>query len=347
MSSVFSGSSGHFMQNHRMEESHTNDNTIGTKLIRELMSSTAQRQNSTESPYVHSVSPGPQRATVQHNYSDHACDPVCGDAADPDVFSSFSDTDSKKTAVPRFPQLLYQMLTAVDADGLSHIVSWQPHGRCFVVHKPKDFVEKVMPKYFRQSKMTSFQRQLNLYGFNRLTVGTDRGGYYHELFLCGRPDLSKRIARIRIKGTGIKPAPSPDTEPNFYAMQSCSAKMAEPATVRPNTSTAAGSSSASNPGGMHFSSMAQALQPFLNQNSDVSHSDQTGSHRAAFFGQSNGHSDTVDASLMEGQFAEVDQDTLEAYENSVFRKPLNEEAINKALLRLLVASVPAQPRAEG
>ena len=28
--------------------------------------------------------------------------------------------------------------------------------------------------------MTSFQRQLNLYGFSRLTAGTDRGGYVKD-----------------------------------------------------------------------------------------------------------------------------------------------------------------------
>ena len=59
----------------------------------------------------------------------------------------------------------------------------QPHGRCFVIHKPREFVDQVMPEYFRQSKLTSFQRQLNLYGFRRLTTGADRGGYYHEMFL--------------------------------------------------------------------------------------------------------------------------------------------------------------------
>jgi len=75
-----------------------------------------------------------------------------------------------------------------------------------------------MPKYFRQTKLTSFQRQLNLYGFCRLTSGRDRGGYYHELFLRGRPFLCKRMMRTRIKGTGIKAASSPQTEPDFYAM---------------------------------------------------------------------------------------------------------------------------------
>jgi HSF-type DNA-binding len=76
-------------------------------------------------------------------------------------------------------------------------------------------------RYFRQTKFTSFQRQLNLYGFKRLTVGRDHGGYYHPFFLRGRPDLCKRISRTRIKGNWIKPAPSSETEPNFYEMQFC------------------------------------------------------------------------------------------------------------------------------
>ena len=76
-----------------------------------------------------------------------------------------------------------------------HIVR-QPHGRCFVIHKPKEFVAKVMPLHFRQSKITSFQRQLNLYGFNRITKGLDRGGYYHELFLRHKAFLCANMVRI-------------------------------------------------------------------------------------------------------------------------------------------------------
>ena len=75
-----------------------------------------------------------------------------------------------------------------------------------------------MPKYFRQSKLTSFQRQLNLYGFSRLTSGKDRGGYYHEMFLRHKLFLCQSMTRIRIKGTGIKGKASPETEPDFYSM---------------------------------------------------------------------------------------------------------------------------------
>ena len=73
-------------------------------------------------------------------------------------------------------------------------------------------------RYFRQSKLTSFQRQLNLYGFQRLTRGADAGGYYHELFLRGRVFLAKRMERTKVKGTRFKAASSPDSEPDFYSM---------------------------------------------------------------------------------------------------------------------------------
>lgn len=73
-------------------------------------------------------------------------------------------------------------------------------------------------RYFRQSKLTSFQRQLNLYGFCRLTRGPDAGGYYHELFLRGKLCLCKKMTRTKVKGTKFKAASCPDQEPDFYQM---------------------------------------------------------------------------------------------------------------------------------
>jgi hypothetical protein len=120
-----------------------------------------------------------------------------------------------------FPEKLYEMLQVVDAEDDGHIISWQPHGRCFLIHRKKEFVDHVMPRFFHQSKLTSFQRQLNLYGFVRLTAGKDRGAYYHELFLRGRPDLCRHMTRTRVKGNGMKAASSPSTEPDFYSMEYC------------------------------------------------------------------------------------------------------------------------------
>jgi hypothetical protein len=41
-----------------------------------------------------------------------------------------------------FPSKLYGLLVELDQSGLyAHVASWAPHGRCFKVHKPKEFVD--------------------------------------------------------------------------------------------------------------------------------------------------------------------------------------------------------------
>lgn len=112
---------------------------------------------------------------------------------------------------------LHEILKQVEECGQEHIMSWQAHGRAFSVLDQKLFVEKIMPKFFKQTKFASFQRQLNLYGFQRISSGIDKGAYYHELFLRGKPFLCRRMSRIRVKGNGVRSASRPEEEPDFYS----------------------------------------------------------------------------------------------------------------------------------
>jgi hypothetical protein len=66
-----------------------------------------------------------------------------------------------------FPMKVHRMLHQSRLEGQETIVSWLPHGRAFKIHQPKVFAEVIMPRFFNQSKYTSFQRQLNLYGEER------------------------------------------------------------------------------------------------------------------------------------------------------------------------------------
>jgi hypothetical protein len=75
-----------------------------------------------------------------------------------------------------FPTRLHLMLSSAESEHFDHIVSWQPHGRSFKIHQPLRFATEVMPLWFQQTKFASFRRQLNLYGFSRLTRGADYSG---------------------------------------------------------------------------------------------------------------------------------------------------------------------------
>lgn len=45
-----------------------------------------------------------------------------------------------------FPVKLYKMLEGTQREGLEHVVSWQSHGRCFLVHEPDEFVADILPR---------------------------------------------------------------------------------------------------------------------------------------------------------------------------------------------------------
>jgi hypothetical protein len=54
-------------------------------------------------------------------------------------------TEEPNYGEDNFPVKLHFMLSELETDGMADIVSWQPHGRCFLVHKQMHFVEKVLP----------------------------------------------------------------------------------------------------------------------------------------------------------------------------------------------------------
>jgi hypothetical protein len=108
-----------------------------------------------------------------------------------------------------FPGKLYRLLAEVERKGNTHIVSFTPDEKAFMIHDRDAFMNDVAPKYFRQSRFTSFVRQLNLYGFGRLSYGPNRGAFAHPHFLRGRPEMVSEIQRSP-QGRKIRIQPSHD-----------------------------------------------------------------------------------------------------------------------------------------
>jgi hypothetical protein len=104
--------------------------------------------------------------------------------------------EQQKHSDHAFPLKLHRMLDDAELNGFAHIVSWVEEGAAFKVHDSEEFLEKVMPNYFDQAKYECFRRQLNLYDFNRVSKGPNRGGtYYHRFFLRSDRGLCQNINR--------------------------------------------------------------------------------------------------------------------------------------------------------
>jgi len=99
----------------------------------------------------------------------------------------------KRGAPQVFARKLYQILEEENTDS----ACWNELGNAFFVKDVEEFSEKILMKYFRHCKYQSFQRQLNLYGFRKVTRGPYAGAHAHQYFLKGRADLLVLVRRYR------------------------------------------------------------------------------------------------------------------------------------------------------
>ena len=98
----------------------------------------------------------------------------------------------KRGAPQAFPRKVFEILSEQPAE----IISWTPSGLAFMIHDMPRFVSEVLQKYFAHQKFSSFQRQLNLYGYRRIEPGGDEpaGSFAHDSF---RRDESELLSLVR------------------------------------------------------------------------------------------------------------------------------------------------------
>ncbi|KAI9100573.1 HSF-type DNA-binding-domain-containing protein [Phlyctochytrium arcticum] len=85
----------------------------------------------------------------------------------------------------------------------SKYVEWNDEGDVFIIFHSEEFAEKVLPNYFKHKKFPSFVRQLNIYGFYRVSDARkspyvrnkEACVFSHKFFLRDRPELLAAIKR--------------------------------------------------------------------------------------------------------------------------------------------------------
>jgi HSF-type DNA-binding len=144
------------------------------------------------------------RQHVSDSYHDHSL-------SMPPAGESVSENEDSK----RFPDKLFRVLDRAATESFDHVISWQPHGRSFIVHQREAFKELLPLLMPGMTLWLSFQRQLLLWGFTHFTEGRDCNSYYHEHFLRYRPHLLGHMRRI---GNSAPCKDNTKTLPDFYSM---------------------------------------------------------------------------------------------------------------------------------
>jgi HSF-type DNA-binding len=156
------------------------------------------------------------RHFVRHTYRDYSREiPPAMKEEDRTTLTCSAPLQTTPNAA--FPIKLHETLSQIANDGYDHVVGWLSHGRSFKIHRQNEFVETIMPQYFVMTKKSSFLRQLNLYGFRRISDGS----YYHERFLRGMKYLCNPMSRLKVNGNRIRAAGNPNEEPVFFQYPTC------------------------------------------------------------------------------------------------------------------------------
>ena len=106
-----------------------------------------------------------------------------------------------------FPAKLHQLITDAEREGNTDIVSWMPDGKSFKVHNRERFEQELMPRYFGSSKYRSFQKNLNLWGYDTALTHSKshplRGETSNPNFLRDFPEKCLEMKRV-VKNKALK-----------------------------------------------------------------------------------------------------------------------------------------------
>lgn len=105
-----------------------------------------------------------------------------------------------QNAITAFLAKLWALVNDPTCD---HLIAWDPSGGSFHVYDQARFAREILPRYFKHNNFASFIRQLNMYGFRKLSTiehgslknERDDIEFAHPSFIRGQDTLLEFIKR--------------------------------------------------------------------------------------------------------------------------------------------------------
>ena len=107
----------------------------------------------------------------------------------------------------------YAMISALDGV----VGGWSKNGDTMVIFDSEKFAAEIIPQYFKHNNFSSFVRQLNTYGFNK--VDADGWTFAHPHFRRDDPEAMKLIKRRTGGGPAVTHAKPKSTSVPYSIAQ--------------------------------------------------------------------------------------------------------------------------------
>lgn len=108
-------------------------------------------------------------------------------------FMSGKQTYTAELQPQQPPPFLVKTYKVVEDPTTNEVISWNEDGTGFIVWQPAEFARDLLPTLFKHCNFSSFVRQLNTYGFRK--VSTTRWEFSNEMFRKGQRELMCNIRR--------------------------------------------------------------------------------------------------------------------------------------------------------
>ncbi|XP_053230831.1 heat shock factor protein 3-like [Podarcis raffonei] len=108
------------------------------------------------------------------------------------------------SAILQLSPFLMKLWAIMEDSQHGSMITWSPDGQKVSILDEQRFASQLLPKYFKHNNLSSFIRQLNLYGFKKvtsmrnetmLTFNNPTMEYQHPQFKKGKPELLASIQR--------------------------------------------------------------------------------------------------------------------------------------------------------
>jgi len=129
---------------------------------------------------------------------------VCEHYSKMDIYDIEVENNPAIVVQGNVPAFLLKLWKIVEDPQCNELIAWNQDGRTIKIFDQNEFSKQILPRYYKHNNISSFVRQINMYGFRKIVDNVNGGlkqdnvqqwEFFHRYFQQGKPDQLHLIKR--------------------------------------------------------------------------------------------------------------------------------------------------------